>query len=103
MCSKEQGYYESVFVADPRLKLNPNDHHAQQIGVWHVIEDLQGQYYAVYINPHNGHNHDYLLNQDNCDAIVDRLLPTNWATREVVEDFVTVHQWFVKQVKSEVA
>ena len=101
MCSKEQGYYQSQFVADPRLKLNPNDHHVQQIGVWHVIEDSQGQYYAVYINPHNGHNHDYLLREDNCDVIMDRLLPTVWATYEVIEDFETVHEWFVKRVKSE--
>jgi hypothetical protein len=101
MCSKEQGYYDSEFVADPRL--NPNDRHVQQIGVWHVIEDSQGVYFAVYINPHNGHNHDYLLRLDNCDVIIGNLLPTVWATREVVEDFVTVHQWFVKQIKSEVS
>ena len=102
MCSKEQGYYDSEFVADPRLKLNPNDNHVQQIGVWHVIEDSQGSYFAVYINPDNGHNHDFLLGLNNCDVIIDQLLPTYWATREVVEDFVTVHQWFVKQVKTEV-
>jgi hypothetical protein len=103
MCSKEQGYYDSEFVTDQRLKLNPNDRHVQQIGVWHVIEDSQESYFAVYINPHNGHNHDYLLRLDNCDAIVYQLLPTNWATREVVEDFIAVHQWFVKQMNREVA
>jgi hypothetical protein len=29
MCSKEQGYYDSEFVADPRLKLNTNNRHVQ--------------------------------------------------------------------------
>lgn len=102
MCSKEQGYYDSEFVADSRLKLNLNDHHVQQIGVWHVIEDSQGAYFAVYIDPNNGHNHDYLLRLDNCDAIVESLLPNVWASREVVEDFETVHQWFVKQATNQI-